>query len=64
MDSYYPWVMEGLEIALGGNAMTVMVAALSPADYHYDETLGTVRYAYSAKSIKNQTKRNEDVNQV
>ena len=53
-----------LQESLGGNAMTVMVAALSPADYHYDETLGTVRYAYSAKSIKNQTKRNEDVNQV
>ena len=26
-----------------------MIAALSPADYNYDETLGTLRYASRAK---------------
>lgn len=37
-----------------------MVAALSPADYNYDETLSTLRYADRAKSIKNKPKINED----
>ena len=29
--------------ALGGNSRTVMVAALSPAATHYEETLSTLR---------------------
>lgn len=29
--------------SLGGNAQTLMLAAISPADYNYDETLGTLR---------------------
>ena len=37
-----------------------MVAALSPADYNYEETLSTLRYADRAKSIKNKPKINED----
>jgi kinesin family protein 3/17 len=37
-----------------------MIAALSPADYNYDETLSTLRYASRAKSIKNKPKINED----
>jgi kinesin family protein 3/17 len=37
-----------------------MVAAISPADYNYDETLSTLRYANRAKSIKNKPKINED----
>jgi len=31
---------------LGGNAKTSMVAALSPANVNYDETLSTLRYAW------------------
>jgi len=31
---------------LGGNAKTSMIAALSPASINYDETLGTLRYAW------------------
>ena len=31
---------------LGGNAKTSMVAALSPANINYDETLSTLRYAW------------------
>ncbi len=31
---------------LGGNAKTSMVAALSPASINFDETLGTLRYAW------------------
>lgn len=32
-----------LQNALGGNSKTIMIAALSPADINYDETLGTLR---------------------
>jgi hypothetical protein len=39
--------------SLGGNAATVMVAAISPANYNYDETLSTLAYANRAKSIEN-----------
>ncbi|CAE8702337.1 unnamed protein product, partial [Polarella glacialis] len=49
-----------LQDSLGGNTKTVMVANLGPADYNYDETLSTLRYAYRAKSIKNKPKINED----
>ena len=41
-----------LQSALGGNSKTIMVAALSPADINYEETLGTLRYADRAKQIK------------
>ena len=37
-----------------------MIAAISPADYNFDETLGTLRYAGRAKCIKNKPKINED----
>ena len=30
--------------ALGGNSKTVMIAAISPADINFDETLSTLRY--------------------
>jgi hypothetical protein len=45
---------------LGGNTKTVMVAAISPADYNFDETLSTLRYANRAKNIKNKPVVNED----
>ena len=38
-----------LQDSLGGNTKTVMIAALSPADYNYEETLSTLRYADRAK---------------
>ena len=37
-----------------------MIAAASPADYNYEETLSTLRYAARAKAIKNKPKVNED----
>lgn len=40
-----------LQDALGGNSRTIMVAALSPADVNYDETLGTLRYADRCKKV-------------
>ena len=38
--------------ALGGNSKTIMIAAVSPADINYDESLSTLRYADRAKKIK------------
>uniref|UniRef100_A0A0G4GXY7 Kinesin motor domain-containing protein n=1 Tax=Chromera velia CCMP2878 TaxID=1169474 RepID=A0A0G4GXY7_9ALVE len=49
-----------LQDSLGGNTRTVMVANIGPADYNYDETLSTLRYAYRAKSIRNKPRINED----
>lgn len=49
-----------LQDSLGGNTKTVMIAAISPADYNYDETLSTLRYASRAKQIKNKPIVNED----
>jgi len=37
-----------------------MMAAIGPADYNYDETLSTLRYANRAKRIKNKPIINED----
>ena len=49
-----------LQDSLGGNTKTVMIAALSPADYNYEETLSTLHYANRAKQIKNKPVINED----
>jgi hypothetical protein len=48
-----------LKNALGGNSKTTMIAALSPASVNFDETLGTLRYAWQVKAIKNEAKVNE-----
>ena len=49
-----------LQDSLGGNTKTVMLANCSPADYNYEETLSTLRYASRAKMIKNKPVINED----
>ncbi|NP_999777.1 kinesin-II 85 kDa subunit [Strongylocentrotus purpuratus] len=49
-----------LQDSLGGNAKTVMCANIGPAEYNYDETISTLRYANRAKNIKNKAKINED----
>ena len=49
-----------LQESLGGNSKTIMIAALSPADINYEETLSTLRYADRAKQIKNKAVKNED----
>ncbi|KAI6241485.1 putative tRNA N6-adenosine threonylcarbamoyltransferase [Aphelenchoides fujianensis] len=48
-----------LKNALGGNSKTIMIAAISPADINYEETLSTLRFADRAKSIKTQAVVNE-----
>jgi hypothetical protein len=49
-----------LQDSLGGNTKTIMIAAISPASYNFDETLSTLRYASRAKFIQNKPKVNED----
>ncbi|KAJ2898118.1 kinesin-II 85 kDa subunit [Zalerion maritima] len=58
-DSVLTWLLKD---SLGGNSMTAMIAAISPADINFDETLSTLRYADSAKRIKNHAVINEDAN--
>ncbi|XP_051978301.1 kinesin-like protein KIF1C [Xyrauchen texanus] len=58
-DSVLTWL---LRENLGGNSRTAMIAALSPADINYEETLGTLRYADRAKQIKCNAVVNEDPN--
>lgn len=58
-DSVLTWLLKD---SLGGNSMTAMIAAISPADINFDETLSTLRYADSAKRIKNHAVVNEDAN--
>ncbi|KAK9824688.1 hypothetical protein WJX72_012423 [[Myrmecia] bisecta] len=49
-----------LQDSLGGNTKTVMIANVGPADYNFEETLSTLRYANRAKDIKNKPRINED----
>jgi kinesin family protein 3/17 len=49
-----------LQDSLGGNTKTLMIAAISPADYNYEETLSTLKYASRAKQIQNKPTVNED----
>eukprot|EP00301_Raphidiophrys_heterophryoidea_P008328 c13109_g1_i1.p1 GENE.c13109_g1_i1~~c13109_g1_i1.p1 ORF type:complete len:768 (+),score=237.65 c13109_g1_i1:137-2440(+) len=59
-DSALTWL---LSESLGGNAKTLMIAAISPADFNYAETLSTLRYAWQAKQIKTRAVVNEDPNE-
>ncbi|OLL26550.1 Kinesin-like protein unc-104 [Neolecta irregularis DAH-3] len=58
-DSVLTWLLKD---SLGGNSKTTIIAALSPALINYDETLSTLRYADSAKRIRNHAVVNEDPN--
>ncbi|KAI9667411.1 MAG: hypothetical protein M1821_000226 [Bathelium mastoideum] len=41
-----------LQDSLGGNAITYMVACVTPAEFHLSETLNTVQYAQRARAIQ------------
>jgi hypothetical protein len=58
-DSKLTWL---LKENLGGNSKTIMVAAVSPAEDNAEESLSTLRYADSAKSIMTHAVVNEDSN--
>ncbi|KAF6779295.1 hypothetical protein AHF37_01350 [Paragonimus kellicotti] len=56
-DSLLTWLLKD---SLGGNAMTTMLATISPSLLQYEETLATLRYAKKAQSIVNIAIINED----
>mmetsp|Transcript_127155 Transcript_127155/g.317552 ORF Transcript_127155/g.317552 Transcript_127155/m.317552 type:complete len:890 (-) Transcript_127155:390-3059(-) len=52
-----------LQESLSGNSKTVMVAAISPAKSNLDETLSTLRFAQTCKSVKTRAARNQESTQ-
>lgn len=50
-----------LRDSLGGNAKTLIIAAISPSPLCYAETLSTLRFAQRAKQIKNKAVVNKDI---
>lgn len=56
-ESVLTWL---LKESLGGNSKTTMIATISPANVHQEETLTTLRYAATARRVVNIVKINED----
>lgn len=50
-----------LSDSLGGNALTVVIACISPAPTCYEETLGTLRFAERAKKVVCRARVNVDM---
>ncbi|OSD08522.1 kinesin, partial [Trametes coccinea BRFM310] len=48
-----------LQDSLGGNAHTLMIACVSPAEWNANETVNTLKYANRARNIKNHAVVNE-----
>lgn len=48
-----------LQDSLGGNAHTLMIACVSPAEWNGAETINTLKYANRARNIKNRAVLNE-----
>jgi chromosome segregation ATPase len=48
-----------LQDSLGGNAHTLMIACVSPAEWNAGETVNTLKYANRARNIKNRAVVNE-----
>ena len=44
--------------SLGGNARTMMIANISPSDTNFEETLSTLKYAHTTKSVNNRPTMN------
>lgn len=51
-----------LQDSLGGNSRTSMIACVSPAEFNFDESLNTLKYASRARNIKNKVVVNRDPN--
>lgn len=51
-----------LQDSLGGNSRTSMIAWVSPAEFNFDESLNTLKYASRARNIKNKVVVNRDPN--
>lgn len=48
-----------LQDSLGGNAHTLMIACVSPAEWNVGETINTLKYANRARNIKNRAEIKE-----
>ncbi|CAG8446720.1 11142_t:CDS:2 [Diversispora eburnea] len=49
-----------LQDSLGGNATTLMIACVSPAEFNLNETMNTLKYANRARNIKNISTVNQE----
>ena len=49
-----------LKDSIGGNSRTSMVATISPSEMNYEETFGTLKYAFRARDIITTAQVNED----
>ncbi|KAI1309417.1 Kinesin-like protein KIF3A [Halotydeus destructor] len=49
-----------LSDSLGGNSKTLLIACIGPAKNNLDESISTLRFASTAKKIKNAARINED----
>ncbi|PKC08526.1 P-loop containing nucleoside triphosphate hydrolase protein, partial [Rhizophagus irregularis] len=49
-----------LQDSLGGNAQTLMIACVSPAEFNLNETVNTLKYANRARNIKNSAAINQE----
>ncbi|KAJ3036309.1 Kinesin-like protein kif1b [Rhizophlyctis rosea] len=56
-DSILTWLLRD---SLGGNSKTIMLATVSPASIHAEETLSTLRFAQRARNIVNLVSVNEN----
>ncbi|KAI9096528.1 P-loop containing nucleoside triphosphate hydrolase protein [Phlyctochytrium arcticum] len=56
-DSKLTWLLSD---SLGGNALTVMLACLTPSATNYEESLSTLRFAERAKKVALQARVNVD----
>ncbi|KIY36221.1 kinesin family member 21A [Cryptococcus gattii E566] len=48
-----------LQDSIGGNALTTMIACISPIEANIGETLNTIKYASRARNIRNSVKVNQ-----
>ena len=53
-----------LQPSLGGNARTAVICAVNPSREHYDETVGTLRFATRCGKVRNAAVVNEVVNEA
>ncbi|KAF9999255.1 hypothetical protein BGZ65_005359, partial [Modicella reniformis] len=51
-----------LQDSLGGNALALMIACVSPTELNLGETLNTLKYANRARNIKNSSSLNQELN--
>ena len=47
-----------LKESLGGNTKSIMIACISPSNFHFEETINTLKYASQARNIKRSLNKN------